>query len=94
MKKDKEYFVKKQNRLNAAIEKVAGKLLEFQKQSDQMFANFDTITEQEKESCRKINNALNWNEHHDLHDRLEQRLWANWSDFKDWHWEKYQFNTY
>jgi len=35
-----------------------------------------------------------WNLWHDLQDRLEARLADNWSNYKSWHWETYQFNTY
>jgi hypothetical protein len=31
---------------------------------------------------------------HDTKDRLELRLKANYSDYKTWHWETFQFNTY
>ena len=36
----------------------------------------------------------NWNKWHDLEDRLTATLWDNWSAFKDWHWDKHNFNTY
>jgi len=35
-----------------------------------------------------------WNDWHDLEERITQRLWDNWSAFKDWHWEKFGFNVY
>lgn len=35
-----------------------------------------------------------WNNWHDLEDRINERLWQNWSNYKDWHFETFQFNTY
>ena len=35
-----------------------------------------------------------WNKWHDLHDRLQDRLVDNWSNFKEWHFNTFQFNTY
>jgi len=35
-----------------------------------------------------------WNNWHDLQYRIEQRLWANWSEYKDWHWKTFDFNSY
>jgi hypothetical protein len=37
---------------------------------------------------------LDWNKWHDLHDRLQDRLIDNWSNFKEWHFIKFNFNTY
>ena len=36
----------------------------------------------------------NWNDWHDLHDRLNNRLVDNWKAYKNWHWETFQFNAY
>jgi hypothetical protein len=35
-----------------------------------------------------------WNNWHDLEDRIKERLWQNWSNYKDWHFQTFQFNTY
>jgi uncharacterized protein YukE len=35
-----------------------------------------------------------WDRFHDLEYRIEQRLWDNWSDFKDAHWDAFGFNAY
>lgn len=35
-----------------------------------------------------------WNDWHDLKDRLEGRLKDNWSAYHDWHWSQYGFNIY
>jgi hypothetical protein len=35
-----------------------------------------------------------WNNWHDLEDRLIDRLKDNWSAFKDWHFTQFGFNTY
>ena len=36
----------------------------------------------------------NWNLVHDLEYRIDDRIWNNWSEFKDWHWDNYGFNVY
>jgi hypothetical protein len=35
-----------------------------------------------------------WNKWHYLHDRLQDRLVDNWSNFKEWHFNTFNFNTY
>jgi DNA repair exonuclease SbcCD ATPase subunit len=38
--------------------------------------------------------AQNWNDLHDLEARIKDRLWSNWSDHKDAHWELHGWNAY
>ena len=68
-----EYFLRKQVKINNAVERVNKILIEF--------------TEGKRDPER-------WNEVHDLKDRLIDRLYNNWSDYKDWHYAKYEFNVY
>lgn len=68
-----QYFENKQNAINAAIERVAGKLGDF---------------------ANGLIPPDNWNNWHDLHDRLQNRLLDNWKEYKSWHWDKYGFNAY
>jgi len=88
------YFLDKQTKIQNAISRVQKKLNFFSEQSEKMFKNFDKMTEEEKDKARAKNNSLKWNEHHDLEYRLEKRLEENWSNYHDWHFDKYQFNAY
>lgn len=94
MEKDEKYFLKKQECIQLAIDKVKSKLAFFKKRSEKMFSNFEFLSEEQKEKAREINNSCFWNEHHDLEDRLTERLWENWKEYKDWHWNKHGFNVY
>lgn len=71
-------FIDRETRIKKAIERVKTKLQYFKDNSDIL-----------PESVLK-----HWNDWHDLHDRLINRLVDNWSDYKKWHFETYQFNTY
>ena len=35
-----------------------------------------------------------WNNTHDLEDRLNSRLWDNYSNFCAWNWDNNGFNVY
>lgn len=35
-----------------------------------------------------------WNHLHDIKDRLKDRYYANYSNYKEWHWNKYGYNVY
>lgn len=83
MKKTFEYFTHKETILNIALLKVKGKLEWFNQESAKI-----------EGSTVDIPAFKNWNNWHDLQYRIEQRLWANWSEFKDYNWDKNQFNTY
>ncbi len=47
-----------------------------------------------KEHEAGLRDPEKWNDAHDLTRRLELRLQHNWCEYKDWHYEKYEFNTY
>jgi len=38
--------------------------------------------------------AKNWNALHDLEARIKDRLWENWSDHKNAHWDAHGWNAY
>lgn len=40
------------------------------------------------------NEFKDWNNWHDLEQRIKERLFDNWSSFKDWHFQQFGFNTY
>jgi len=94
MEKLERYFFEKQNRLNKAIEKVKAKLDFFKTQSDERSKNWETMTEEQKEEHRAINNSLYWNEHHDLETRLENRLKDNFFDYQSWHYQQKGWAAY
>ena len=71
--------------------------------------NIDVFKQKEqriKKAIKKVKTELNnfatgnrkdvenWNNYHDLVDRLNDRLWQNWSEYKDWHWNNFGFNVY
>jgi HD superfamily phosphodiesterase len=82
-----EKFKKKEAAINKAIDRVKKRLKELEEYSNS-FIGVRYESEEYKERTKW------WNHYHDLQYRLEERLWANWSAYKDWHWEKYGFNTY
>lgn len=77
-------FKQKEDNLNRAIEKVKAKLLFY----DQQSAKIKGFSDQDRLFFR------DWNNWHDLEDRLNNRLWENWSEWKEWHWNKFAFNYY
>ena len=85
MKKDYDYFKKKEKLIHKAIERVKNKLLWFKSESEKIPGYW---TDENREYFK------DWNLWHDLQYRLENRMWDNWSEYKDWHWDTYQFNTY
>lgn len=90
--KDLKYFKKKESRINKAIDKVKAKLeeyAEYGKKISLLCTSEDRCWKEEEHIPVK-----DWNLLHDLQYRLEQRQWNNWSEFKDWHWDNYGFNTY
>lgn len=75
---------------------------EKQKKELQTFKDKETSL---KKAIERVNNLLEgykikapegdkWNQTHDLEDRLRNRLIENWKEFKIWHWDNFQFNTY
>ncbi len=71
-------FLENERKLKSALSRVKRKLNYF---SD----NRETLTEKDRE---------NWNNWHDLENRLEDRIFQNWSDYKEWHFEENGFNVY
>ena len=70
-----------ETRLNNAIKKVQDKLKWFE------------IMANNNHQGVKVN-FNDWNKWHDLEDRLTDRLKDNYSNYKAWHWNEYQFNAY
>jgi predicted nuclease with TOPRIM domain len=73
------YFIQKQDRINSAIEKVQDKLKWFSTEAAKIVGNW---TAENHEQFK------DWNNYHDLKDRLEMRRTANYCDYQSWH-----FNT-
>jgi len=80
-----EQFKNKEDRLSKAIEKVDTKLKQFKGYADKIQGNW---SDKDREYTK------DWNNLHDLRDRLESRLFDNWSEFKTWHFDTFGFNTY
>lgn len=68
-----QQFIKKQYRLNAALDKIKARL-KYYSENEERWQEFK-----------------DWNNWHDLQDRIEARLKDNYSDYQCWHFEKYQF---
>ena len=73
-----EIYVLKESRLNTALSKVEAKI-------NWLSENQNILPSHELDK---------WNGWHDLKDRLNNRLWDNWTEFKAWHWEQFCFNSY
>lgn len=82
-----EDFQREEALLNKAIERVKLRLKELEDYSNS-FVGVRYESDEYKERTK------NWNNYHDLQYRLEERLWLNWSAYKDWHWDNFGFNTY
>lgn len=80
-----QQYKDKETRLNKAIERVQNKLTQYSQEAEKIKGNWSSEDQQR---------LKNWNDWHDLQYRLEDRLKDNWSSYKEWHWEKFQFNTY
>ena len=83
--KDLKYFKKKEKLIRKAIERVKTKLNWFKSESEKIPGYW---TDEHREYFK------DWDNWHDLQYRLEQRLWNNWSEFKDWNWDTYEMNVY
>lgn len=71
-------FLENERKLKNALSRVKRKLNYFSN-------NRETLTKKDSE-C--------WNDWHDLENRLEDRIFQNWSDYKEWHFEENGFNVY
>ena len=68
-----------------ATSKVEAKLDHFKQYYENVKGNW---SKKDKEYTK------DWNKWHDLYDRLKDRYWDNWRNFKEWHFETFGFNTY
>ena len=83
MNKELKKAIEKHNRLVKAYERVNNKLLSFSQIAEKNFhSKYDKLTENEKYKWRKIFKSWNWNNWHDLKDRIENRLQDNYSTIK------------
>ena len=81
-------FEKKEISLKKALERVKNRLQEHAEYSAAYTGNDRPRDAVYQEKTKW------WNHFHDLETRIENRLWDNWSAFKDWHWDQHGFNTY
>jgi hypothetical protein len=88
-------YIDKQNRLKNALEKVQNKLANFKEISQNEFhSKFESLTEETKNEWRKIFDSWQWNEHHDLEDRLTERLQENHSLYHQWHYDNFGWSCF
>ena len=78
-------FIKKQEQLKRAIQRVQDKLESFKEEAQKIIGDW---TDAHREKFKR------WNDWHDLKERLKNRVWKNWSEYKSWHWGEYGFNSY
>ncbi len=80
-----QYFKNKETSLNLALAKVDARLMLYRETADINFHNkFDKLTEEEREQWRRTFNSWKWNNWHDLQDRLEARLIANYFNYQSY----------
>ena len=80
-----EIFTKTETRLKVAIAKVEAKLAYLKAENEKSVKPWGPAEEEK---------FKDWNLLHDLQDRLESRLWDNYSAFSDWHFEKMGWVAY
>lgn len=79
LQESSQKFIDRQNQLNKKLEKI--KAIE---------AGFNAKGWQKL--SQKVTFDLNCL--YDHQNRIEALLWANWSEYKDWHYDNFGFNTY
>lgn len=89
--KDNQYYLDKQDQLNKALKRVTDKLELYKSVADRDFHNvYETLTEDRRNHYRDLfTNVWKWNNWHDLQYRLENRLKDNYSEYCDWHFQKF-----
>ena len=81
-------LLKREKNLLLAKSKVERKLAVFSRWSEIFFhRNYDNLPEEERQRLRNIMNSWNWNDWHDLDDRLKSRLIDNYMLSKDLEFE-------
>ena len=87
-----EKHQKKETRLKLALERVKAKLAEYKIFGDNVYAECVAKnrhwTEAEKEFTK------DWNQWNDLLDRLEDRLWDNYSDYQSYCFQEFGWCAY
>ena len=77
---------KKETRLNAALQKVQNHLKYL---SDKYGGK--PLSERTGEELKEVEQWNNW---HDLEERLTRRIKKNWSEYHSWHFEKFGWTAY
>ena len=67
---------------------------EFAAKEKQLFAALKRVKQILKEHSEGKRSPDDWNKTHDLQYRIESRIWQNQSNYYDWHFKTYQFNSY
>lgn len=83
--KDYQYFKDKELRLQRSLNIVKERLQAFQNEADKIQGSWSDSDRMK---------LKDWNKWHDLQYRIEDRIYQNYSDYKDWHWDTFGFNTY
>ena len=82
MDKQTKFFIAKQDRLKAALERVQKKLAEFKYLAETHFYEpYDKISEEERQKWRDEMNTWKWNDWNDLETRIENRIVDNYMDY-------------
>ena len=90
MNKQTKFFITKQDRLKAALERVQKKLAEFKQLSETHFYEpYDQISEEERQKWRDEMDTWKWNDWNDLETRIENRLIDNYSDYNQYFFDKH-----
>ncbi len=84
-----QQFIKKQQQLNKALTKVQNKLATMAEICQKEFYDkFDSMSDEQKDFWRAEFDTWNWNNWHDLEDRIVSRLKDNYSNYCSWHFEE------
>jgi hypothetical protein len=95
MERDINFLIEKEKRLLTAKLKVEKRLEFFKRYSNLcLHRPFKKLSEHQIKTVRLVIDGFKWNEHHDLNDRLQERLWSNWAEAKDLEFETNGFVAY
>ena len=86
---------KKHRNLHKALKRVQDRLESFKAFAEENLHHpYDKLTDEEKTAVRAKIDTFNWNDWHDLNDRIEERIIDNKLEWTSFCFEKYGFAAY
>lgn len=80
-----KHFINREKTLKAIESRIDLILRNYKEEAEKITGNW---TQEDREKFK------DWNLYHDKKDKVTSLLHTNWSNYKDWHFETYQFNVY